>query len=1353
MESNPITTKITQLILNWQLKEASTLIESNQNELSVKEIFELRNLLDQYLDWDYAFSDASSKIETDPVAAQYIFNQIPEEIRVTYPKLETLLSAMISSKDRIQINEALEKCDEAYNFIIHEINEAKASESIENAKRIYPNWDRIPELREKISNTTELQEKLAKGLQIQIEVSALREKGGQTAYQRAMALINEYTSLGLESFGIALFDVASERENLLKMMTRAEGESWSHRLTSTSASEETLRLEQSIRSLEDAESKNLRVLYNNNARLLNLLSTERKLTESDSEQGIQQDLRIAELREKNQQIETEIRSEVARRASEYCTLAQNALETGELAAAEINIRLAKETGKPAEELNPDEYLGEIDLPTTVLDTIYQLEERYKTMLSIRKEVEEKYRRIREEYNAEDNVSLNNLFSWITSIEDYYEQDPHTPGLAQFRSELKTRYESVKTYAFEKGIHEIDRDVRNGDIKAAKTRLDSLNTLFASGDEKEVLRKRLDEISVLEEVFDQIDGLKHQISDLYNSAVQNLQSDSDRIGQLEALYEQISKIYEEHHLPEPKELDSNRYNHLRILKEIGEFENEIRLVKGSISSEILTSESMAAAEKVEISDLYSLDSACEVLARFWFFCAKTDSNKENIPRYLAKAERIAEDCSNNSLYQDISAFRIASNEKNEEGQHINLVLEMLNQFTQDKTYLAGIDYISKNITSEDRRNPQINQLIERIEQAYRFDQSADLLQRAKASFSTGDYQDAEEAITKSLDFFYTIEGAQLQKSIESLQQIQENNLREIEDFLNKGFPNGDEISEEAAEEIRYISERIDALGKARMQDYRMQSRIVTAKNRIEKLRNQETGNFNNLKQQFENNLVLGEDGIESAGSVLNEMDARTWIDNRSSEILSLKMKLDEIKNIFNSLKIVINQSDSYLKQGDFRSAERMITSFHAETSQNWPDWLLIMKENAEFRIRELRDKYQQVQARFDKKDSESGEVIDEVNRVLDPRTNEIDESFRLSTELGQYKTILERDIRVDSERNTYTARINYLLDVLKWNEAAVEAVSGEETRQKELSLDALYTIRKTGRDLFERMPPSLVGIQPSFAERNKWLEQRTRVRQLLFELNGNMRSSGKHKSERQSVIRRDIAELDKMELLPVERDALSLIKKKQERGKKRKGCFWWFIIILLLTLAALYVASPRLIPYLTPEPTITVTPSTTFTPTLTLTSTVTPTETATSTPTMTATATATFTPTSTPMGLRGVIRNRLIGVYELPDGNTTMFSNGYLEQGTEVEIIRYCESAINKGEYWALIFYPSADRNTGWIRLRLPDSPDYVSVSEVNQPAAEVLTENLPLKITCPVKPYLRMPGDDVTMTPNATEVN
>ena len=196
------------------------------------------------------------------------------------------------------------------------------------------------------------------------------------------------------------------------------------------------------------------------------------------------------------------------------------------------------------------------------------------------------------------------------------------------------------------------------------------------------------------------------------------------------------------------------------------------------------------------------------------------------------------------------------------------------------------------------------------------------------------------------------------------------------------------------------------------------------------------------------------------------------------------------------------------------------------------------------------------ARFDKKDSESGEVIDEVNRVLDPKTNEIDRSFpAFQPNWGNIKTIFGTGLSgLIQNAIPITGRINYLLDVLRWNEAAVEAVSGEGSRQNELSLDALYSIRKTGRDLFDRMPPGLVGIQPSFAERNKWLEQRTRVRQLMFELNGSMRSPGKNKSEKQSAIRRGIAELDKMELLPTERDALSLIKKKQGTKEKAERLF-------------------------------------------------------------------------------------------------------------------------------------------------------------------------------------------------------
>jgi hypothetical protein len=217
MESDSLITKITQLILNWQLREASAFIDTQQNVLSVKDIFAMRNLLDQYLEWENAFSEIIAKIDSDPAAAQYMLNQIPEEIRITYPQIKSIYSSMELTKDKQQIDAALKKCDEAYESLLHELNEKKAKALIEEAKRIFPNWDRNNELRERINNIQELHEKLARGLQIQTEVSALREKGGQSAYQKAMSLINEYTSLGLENVGIALFDVAAERDHLLQI--------------------------------------------------------------------------------------------------------------------------------------------------------------------------------------------------------------------------------------------------------------------------------------------------------------------------------------------------------------------------------------------------------------------------------------------------------------------------------------------------------------------------------------------------------------------------------------------------------------------------------------------------------------------------------------------------------------------------------------------------------------------------------------------------------------------------------------------------------------------------------------------------------------------------------------------------------------------------------------------------------------------------------------------------------------------------------------------------------------------------------------------------------------------------------
>jgi hypothetical protein len=181
--------------------------------------------------------------------------------------------------------------------------------------------------------TSELQEKPSVGFIFKPKSSAL-EKRSIASYQKAMSLINEYSSLVLESYGIALFDADRDREDLLKMITRAEGESWKNRLRPDGIPAETLRLEQSIRSLEDAESKNLRVLYNNNARLMILLTSELQQEPPDSERAIQINSRINELREKNQKIQTDIHDEVAKRANSYCRLAEKT-GCGELSSAEL----------------------------------------------------------------------------------------------------------------------------------------------------------------------------------------------------------------------------------------------------------------------------------------------------------------------------------------------------------------------------------------------------------------------------------------------------------------------------------------------------------------------------------------------------------------------------------------------------------------------------------------------------------------------------------------------------------------------------------------------------------------------------------------------------------------------------------------------------------------------------------------------------------------------------------------------------------------------------------------------------------------------------------------------------------
>ena len=248
--------EIIELILDWQLKEAGDQIDQNLTSLSTSDLNKLRLLLDQYRGYQIDFSEAVARLDGDPEQSEFILNQIPDNIRVTHPEYQVLMRNIQAFRDQSALKKAEALVGKAAEYIQIEFNPTRAEEAIENAQRTYPNWDQVSSLRMKIHSTLDLVGKFSKGLSIQKEVSALREKGGLASYQKAMRLINEYATLGLEKLGIKLFDAEMEREELLKMITRAEGESWTHRLSGDDQDlEEILKLEQSIRSLEDAETK------------------------------------------------------------------------------------------------------------------------------------------------------------------------------------------------------------------------------------------------------------------------------------------------------------------------------------------------------------------------------------------------------------------------------------------------------------------------------------------------------------------------------------------------------------------------------------------------------------------------------------------------------------------------------------------------------------------------------------------------------------------------------------------------------------------------------------------------------------------------------------------------------------------------------------------------------------------------------------------------------------------------------------------------------------------------------------------------------------------------------------------
>ncbi len=1162
---------VVQLILKWKLSSAEVQLQKDAAFFSEETRRELNDLLEQYRTYDKIMFSAQENCDKNPAAARMMMKRVPHDILITHPSYRKINGRLQKNDDDKRAKEALRKCAEADRAIHEEFNRAKAEDALEAARDIFPRWEEHEELRTRIEGLSRESEMLSEGLRIQREISALRETGGQGAYQRALELLNEYDTLDLDTVGIKLFDVEQERDALLRMMVRADGSSWTYRLT-PSASQEIIRLEQSIRSLEDAENKNLRVLINNNSRLLTILIGELEHLDPDSEQAIQASARIAELRERNQQLQSDILTEVANRSEEYCRLARTALDEGELSAAESNLRMAAEAGKPAGS-SEDDYLGEISLPTAVIDSINELNQELIQARDTRVRVRRDIEGIRRQFYNEDDLTLNKLFSWKTTLDNCGRDDPHAPGLDQLRQEISDRYAGSLNYLMERTAFEIDSDLEKGELQAATARLDAVTPYFSAEDQKEFISTQLRKINGAEALKRKTQTLSDELQQLSETVFGSLVCTDADLKTARSLSRSITDLYAEENMVQPPESAAANQRLLTRLQLLHDSADRINSFK-SLSASGPTEESLQSAEALESSPLYELPAVKSMLAVFWRGAALSDkSGPEDSNSYFSRAMRIAQESGNAELQNDISRSIISHNQQNDRGRQLNLILESLYQFYGEKNYAAGVDFINNKVTEEDRSDLQVQIWSDKIEQAFRIEQSERLLREAREAFDADNLIRADELIAQSLDFFYTIEGAQLQKSILSKREDEEKDVLEMQSFLNIDLGTDTVLDEKTSAQIRYIRERLARLDKRNIRDLKLLGDIGTLESQINQLVDQEINEFSQMQNTFESCLLAGPENLPEAGQLINEIESRSWINNFRTLIMQMKAEKSSIERVFGSLKTVIDQANAFAKLGDFRSAKRILNSFTNENLQSFPGWLTVYKENAEQQIDQMDMKYQEVQRTFDLNRDRADTIISQIDEIFELNIPDPEKIFQLQTELQRQSLILEKEIMVDPETNPYSSAITYLKNVLNWAETIAEFDFGIDFPQEMFSVEPLYQLRREGKTLYETIPPLLIEVQPTLARENKWLERRTRVRQALQTINGCYKAPGKIRSSRIHEVEEEIDKITMVALLDDEKVALDETVDTIRNYRRRRSLLFAVGISIIIILGALYAFLP------------------------------------------------------------------------------------------------------------------------------------------------------------------------------------
>ena len=1162
---------IVQLILRWKLSTAEVQLQKDQDILSEATLSELKGLLEQYRGYDKIMFSAQENCDKNPATTRMMMNRIPHDILITHPSYRKINARLQKNDDDSRVKAAFKKCSDAERYIRSEFNQVKADDALQTAKDIFPRWQEHGELRPLIEELTRQSQMLGDGLRIQREVSALRETGGQAAYQKALELLNDYDALDLGSINIKLFDVEEERDALLRMMVRADGSSWTYRLT-PSASQEIIRLEQSIRSLEDAENKNLRVLINNNSRLLTILISEMEHLEPDSEQAIQASARIAELREKNQRLQSDILTEVANRSEEYCRLARLALREGELSTAESNIRMAAETGKPAGS-SDDDYLGEVSLPTAVTDQINELQQELNQAQITRARVRKDIEMIRRQFYNEDDLTLNKLFSWKTSLDNCLRDDPYAPGLDQLHQEITERYAASLNYLMEKTAYDVDSDLQKGDPISASARLDAVTPYFSTDEQKEFITGQLRKINSAEALKRKSQTLTDELQQLSEHVLGTLVCTDADLKSARTLSRSISDLYSEEGISQPPEMTAANTRLMTRLQVLHDSAEQIANFK-AFSASGPTPEAIQAAEGLEGSPIYELPAVKMLLAQFWRGAALSDKTaEENIDSYFSRALRIAQESGNSELQKDISHAISVYNQRNDRGRQLNLILESLRSFYEEGNYAAGVDFINNKILEEERSDPQIQLWADKVEQAFRIEQSERLLYEARDAFNDDNLIKAEDLIGQSLDFFYSVEAAQLQKSIVSRREDEEKDVLELQSFLDVDFGTNTVLDDKTSAQVRYIRERLQRLDKRNIRDLKLLGEIGTLESQVNQLVDQETSEFSQMQNTFESLLLAGPESLSEAGMILNEIESRSWIGNYRSQIMQMKAEKSSIERIYGSLRTVTDQAYAFARLGDFRSAKRILNSFTGENLQTYPGWLGVFKESVEEQIDQMDRKYQEVQQIFDPNMDKAGSILSQVDRIFASNIPDPEMIFQLQTELQRQRLILEKEIMVDTQNNPYYNAIAYLEDVMKWAEVISEFDFGIEFPQEVFSVEPLYQIRRVGKTLYETIPPLLIEIQPILARENKWLERRTRVRQALQQINGCYKAPGKIRTSRIHEVEEEIDKITMVALVDAEKKALDETVDRINRYRKRRSLLFAVIISVIIILGALYYYLP------------------------------------------------------------------------------------------------------------------------------------------------------------------------------------